>query len=138
MPYNAIKNSLAAKIRLNRSCWPRWSKPQTGLFQVEEVSRQMHNVTLREATNSRTVILTDIGFSQTLVAGPMIFFRPVQLRTFAMTSGMAFVFPAEMERELRESYRKWQSLDSSERYVRFFRLYRNRGLDLEYAPVGKP
>ena len=110
---------------------------KAGLFRVESTSRQMSNVTLSDAIDGSSVTLTDIGFSQTLTAGPMVFFRPVQLSLFTMTSGIAFVFPGEMEHELRDLYRKWHDLDSSERYARFFKLNRNRGLTTEYAPVGK-
>lgn len=111
---------------------------KAGLFQIENASRQMSNVTLSDATDGSSITLTDIGFSQTLTAGPMVFFRPIQLSLFTMTSGIAFLFPGEMERELRDLYRKWHDLDSSERYARFFKLNRNRGLAMEYAPVGQP
>ena len=110
---------------------------KAGLFRVESTSRQSYTVTLSDATDGRSVILTDSGFSRTLTAGPMVFFRPVQLSLFTMTSGIAFVFPGEMEHELRDLYRKWHDLDSSERYARFFKLNKNRGLATEYAPVGK-
>ena len=46
-----------------------------------------------------------------------------------MTSGVAFVFPAKMERELIEHWQQW---DRSERYAKYFKLYKSKGVQVEY------
>jgi hypothetical protein len=121
---NAIERELLAAM----------VKAQTGLFKVKRVLRDKRQIVLENLINPESgVILTDINFSQTLIEGLVVFFRPIRMAKFTMTSGIAFVFPAGLEQELA---RRWKSLEvkgSAERYAWFFRESKQSGLETVYV-----
>ena len=121
------KNSVERKLLAARL------KAKTGLFKVESVSIEHYSIDLRDLLDEDTIItLTDINFSQTMVDGLVVFFRPVELDEFTMTSGIAFVFPEEMETELKKRWEKWEAIGSAKRYARLFTLYKTKGLPTLY------
>jgi hypothetical protein len=63
--------------------------------------------------------LTDLQLSQTAHQGLIVFFRPLVLSDFSMTSGMAFVFAQELEQKL---VKQWAKRSSAERYAKYFNL----------------
>jgi hypothetical protein len=108
---------------------------QTGLFRVEKALPQQCQVLLRNLGEDETSInLTDVGFSQTMIDGMIIFFRPVALARFTMTSGIAFVFPPEMEQALKNRWhREWKGVRSARRYADLFKLSKRKGLNTMFA-----
>jgi len=103
---------------------------RTGLFKVESVSSERYNVELRELVGDRKVTLTDINFSQTMSPGLIVFFRPITVAEFTMTSGIAFIFPEEAGQNLAA---QWVEGDEAERYARFFKLSKSKGLATEFV-----
>lgn len=116
--------------RIERDLLASMVKAGTGLFKVEGISSQRYSLELRGLVEERKVILTDINFSQTMIQGLVVFFRPIELADFTMTSGVAFVFPEEMERGLVARWTRW---DQAERYARFFKLSKSKGLSTLYV-----
>lgn len=110
-------------------------KAQTGLFRVEDVLQQQHHLILRGlGEEERVITLTDINFSRTMVVGLLVFFRPIELAKFTMTSGTAFAYPQAMEQVLSRRWeRKWKGASSAKRYADLFKLSKRKGLSTRYA-----
>ncbi|MBI4316908.1 MAG: hypothetical protein HY675_00340 [Chloroflexi bacterium] len=89
------------------------------------VSKSDHSLTLRDLLSEREdVKLTDVGFSQTAIVGSLLFLRVVPFDDFNMTSGIAFVFPDDLESYLLRKYKKLakkvpSESDSTKRFVSF-------------------
>ena len=81
----------------------------------------------------------DINFSQSIKNDATIFFRPLEFAEFTTSSGVAFTFPAEMETELKESWLKWDELDSSRRFAKFLNSARKEAYErLMYEGAAQP
>ncbi len=107
------------------------ARAKTGLFKVERIWKQKRMLDLQElAGERRTVSLVDIGFSQSSVQDLILFFRPIRLAEFTMSSGIAFVFPQDMEQKL---VRRWGKWSSAERYAGYFRMSKSNGIPMEYV-----
>jgi hypothetical protein len=108
---------------------------QTGLFRVESVLPQQSRLALRSlGEDGRDLILTDINFSQTLADQMIVFIRPIEVAGLAMTSGMAFVFPPDMEPSLTARWqRDWAGGRSAKRYAALYRLSKHKGMPTQYA-----
>jgi hypothetical protein len=107
---------------------------QTGLYKVKRVLRDKHQIVLENViTPEAPTTLTDIGFSQTMIAGLCIFLRPVSLSKFTMTSGVAFVFPSELQQELRAYWKHLEIKSNAERYAKFFRKSKQSGIETTYV-----
>ena len=101
-------------------------KAKTGLFRVEGVWNQTGQLDMRSLVgDTRALSLTDIQLSQTAQQGLIVFFRPLVLSDFSMTSGMAFVFTQELEQKL---IKHWAKRSSAERYAKFFNLSKSTGI----------
>ena len=119
---NAIERELLAAM----------VKARTGLFKVNQVLSEKRQIVLEDLINPDAIILTDINFSQTLIKKLVVFFRPVRLAKFTMTSGIAFVFPATLEQELVRRWKGFEAKGDAERYAWFFRKSRQSGLKTVY------
>jgi len=107
---------------------------QTGLYKVKQVFRDKKQIVLENIiTSEAPKVLTDISFSQTMISGLCIFFRPVSLSKFTMTSGIAFVFPSELEQELGTDWKRLEIKGNAERYARFFRKSKRTGIETMYV-----
>jgi hypothetical protein len=103
---------------------------KTGLFRVEEVLASRYLLNLQEIIDgNRQLSMIDINFSQYPAKNCVLFFRPIELSDFTMTSGISFVFPPKMERELLKQWTQW---DRSERYTKCFKLFKSTGIEAEY------
>jgi hypothetical protein len=106
---------------------------QTGLFKIDGVDKGKCQLKLGNLIDARqSVTLTDINFSKTMPNGVLIYCRPIRFSTLAMTSGIAFVFPQELEQEL---VAKWRELKTNDvgRYGWFFRRSKHTGFETKYA-----
>lgn len=106
---------------------------QTGLFKVTQVlpdkcQIMMDNLIVPEAS----VVLTDINFSHTIRSKLIIFLRPIRMAKFTISSGIAFIFPTELEGELVLRWRRLKSKGSAERYAWFFRKSKLSGYEMRY------
>jgi hypothetical protein len=109
-------------------------KAQTGLFKVGQVLRDRRQIMLENLIDPETPItLTDINFSQTLISGLVIFFRPICTTKFTMTSGVAFAFPAGLEQELTTRWRRLDSRGDAQRFAWFFRKSKQSGIETIYV-----
>jgi hypothetical protein len=108
---------------------------QTGLYRVEQTLPQEGQSLLRDlAGTGTTIALTDIGFSQTMISGVIMFFRPIVMPNFTMTSGVTFVFPPEMELALRGRWRReWVHARPSRRFADLFKLNKRKGITTKYV-----
>ncbi len=121
---NAIERELLAAM----------VQAQTGLYKVKQVLRDKQQIVLEDVIMSEpSTTLTDISFSQTMVAGLCIFFRPVSLSRFTMTSGVAFVFPSKLEQELGTYWKRLEIKGNAERYAKFFRKSKQSGIETIYV-----
>jgi hypothetical protein len=116
--------------RVERELLAAMVKARTGLFKVERVSPWTYSLDLRKLVDEeKAITLTDVNFSQTMAQRLVVFFRPIELPELTMTSGIAFVFPEGMERDLVAHWKRW---DSTEHYARFFKMSKSRGLATIY------
>ncbi len=107
---------------------------QTGLYKIKQVLRDKRQIVLENMiTSEAPTVLTDVNFSQMMVSELCIFFRPISLSRFTMTSGMAFVFPSKLEQQLQMDWKRLEIKGNAERYARFFKKSRQSGIETIYA-----
>jgi hypothetical protein len=99
----------------------------TGLFKIQSVAPEKGTLELISLTDAGNVILTDINFSEMNPRDLIIFFRPIRMAPFTMTSGIAFIFPVEKEQELCEQWQKLEEKGPTERYAWFFKASKRSG-----------
>jgi hypothetical protein len=122
------------EVRNGRELLAAMIKARTGLFKVNQVVSEKRQVVLEDLINPDLVVfLTDINFSQTLREKLIVFFRPVCVAKFTMTSGVAFVFPATLEPELVRRWKGFEMRGDAERYAWFFRKSKQSGLETVYV-----
>jgi hypothetical protein len=103
---------------------------KTSLFFVESIDKSNCHMELQKLVGEkRKLTLTDIGFSKTLTRNIIVFFRPIELADFVMTSGVTFAFPGNLEKELVNKWKKWSR---DEYYPGFFRLNKSKGISVKY------
>lgn len=118
---------------LERELLIAMTNANAGLFKVDSVDKNNSHLQLSNLIDvGQSIILTDKNFSQTMPSGLIIFFRPIQFSKLAMTSGIAFVFPKDLETELVTG---WHKFDTKElqRYPWFFKRSKNTGFDTTYV-----
>ncbi len=110
----------------------------TSLFKVTSISESENTLLLDDILNKKgNIKLIDIGFSKSGMPGLLLFIRLVPFKNFNMTSGIAFVFPGELERYLLRRYKKLSKKvksdsDSIKRFISFFRLNKTDGIEVRY------
>ena len=128
------QKEVGGRNRVERDLLAAKIKGTTGLFIVRDIWRERYNVGLVDLHDEgKTITLTDINFSQSIIENVIVFFRPTELPEFTTTSGVSFVFPADMEIELKEKWDEWESLGSAKRYANVFRLYKSQGMPTLYT-----
>ncbi|MDI6738143.1 MAG: hypothetical protein QME12_06550 [Nanoarchaeota archaeon] len=106
----------------------------TSLFRVISTSGEDSLVKLDDLLNKgRVVELTDLNLSKSLISDVLIFTRIVPFGSFNMTAGIAFLFNMEAEEALsRYNQARITADDSAEKYVFFFKLNRECGIETEF------
>jgi len=128
------QHEVGGRNRVERDLLTAKANARTGLFRVDEIWSDRYSLRLSDLLDERIQIeLTDMSFSQSIKRDVIIFFRPLEFSEFTTTSGVAFTFSQEMETELKECWAKWDKLDSAERYVQIFKLYKSKGLPTAYV-----
>jgi len=109
-------------------------RAQTSLFRVESSAPQRGTVSLRSLVGAeRTITLTDINFSQTMIPGLVVFLRPIELPECTMTSGIAFVFAPALAPALAQKWeRQWARQNTAERYAEIFKLSKRKGYEVMF------
>lgn len=113
----------------------------TSLFRVISSSESENIALLYDVLNKKDNIkLTDINLSKTVVPGLLLFIRLVPFKDFNMTSGFSFVFQGYLEEYLLKRYEKISKKvesdrDSIKRFVSFFRLNKEDGMEVNYGEV---
>lgn len=119
----------------------------TSLFEIESISRATYSLELVDLIDeNHTITLMDMNFSQQVMPDYLLFIRPITFENFSMTSGFSFLFPGRLEEEMIERWRKSQLSKSrrlqrrrnklplsARRYVKFFKLSLQKGLEVRYA-----
>ena len=109
------------------------AKANAGLFKIDSVDKNKCCLQLSNLIDvGQTIVLTDINFSQTIPTGLFIYFRPIQFSKMAMTSGIAFIFPQDLEPELITAWHKFET-NKLQRYAWFFKRSKNTGFDTTYV-----
>jgi hypothetical protein len=109
-------------------------RAETGLYKVEQVLGNKRQIILENLITSEVpTSLTDISFSQTLVDNLVVFLRSVRTTKFTMTSGVAFVFPNQLEQELVKGWKRLGTKGNAERYAWFFRRSKQSGIEITYV-----
>lgn len=110
----------------------------TSLFKITSISEEENTVILNDILNKKyNIKLTDIALSKYGILGLLFFFRLVTFKDFKMTSGMAFAFPEKVEKLLLVRYKRLAKKvksdnDSIRRFVSFYRLSRDYGIEVGY------
>lgn len=105
----------------------------TSLFEITSVVPEESKLELQDLLNQGTWLeLTDLGLSSTANLDGLIFFRPVELIDFTMTSGFLFPFASKHKGHLLSVHeevmkRTGSRPKSHRRFVIFNRLYRKYG-----------
>ncbi len=110
----------------------------TSLFRITAVSPLESLTALSDLLGQgQPVKLMDIGLSQCATPGFLLFVRLVPFRDVFITSGISFVFPSGLERNLLEKYEQLRGEIepdrlSQERFIYFFNRNRKEGLRVIY------
>jgi len=110
----------------------------TSLFRITTVSPSEGLTALSDLLgDGQPVKLMDIGLSQCATPGFLLFVRLVPFRDVFITSGISFVFPPGLERNLLEKYEQLRGKTepdrlSLERFIYFFNRNRKEGLRVIY------
>lgn len=115
-----------------RELIPAMVKARTGLFKVSAIDINNCQLKLNNLIEvGQSINLTDISFSQTMPDGMIVFLRPIQFSRLTMTSGIAFIFPQNLETELIAS---WHTFDGKDlqRYAWFFQRSKSTGFEVTY------
>jgi len=124
---------IGGENEIERELLEAMTKAKTGLFKVRQILRDKSQIVLEDLIRQEEpTTLTDINFSKTLMNNVILFFRPIRLAHFTMTSGIAFVFPPELEQGLVRSWKKLERKSSAERYAWFFRKSKKQGFKTKY------
>jgi hypothetical protein len=110
----------------------------TSLFRVEAVSRETYSLRLCNLVSiGDEITLVDIGFSQSVVVGFLLFLRPISLENYSMTSGVVFAFPGDMENDLVREWERFAGRRSRNAsagcYAAFFKLSKRKGIPTVYV-----
>jgi hypothetical protein len=113
-------------------------KSYTTLCKITDIKRKRNTLILTDLLdiNCEPIEIIDIGFSQTAVAGFLMFLRVVPFEDFKMTGGFGFIFYDDLEDYLIKEYKNLAKFvkspsESLKRYVGFFKLYRRHGIEIE-------
>lgn len=84
--------------------------------------------------------LIDIGLSHTAIPGLLLFIRLVSFKDFHTTSGISFIFPGNLEEYILRRYKKLSKkiasdIDSTKRFVAFFKLSKTLGMKVMYSDL---
>jgi len=140
---NAVERyqeQVGGKSRIEQELLTAMVASSTSLFKAVSVSKEMCTIRLNDLVNEgHTITLIDINFSQSVKPGWLLFVRPVTFENFSMTSGIAFLFPGDLEDELLAQWRRIQSRRgrsaqpvSARRYATFFKLSKRTGIEVRY------
>ena len=149
---NAVQQyqqEIGGETEIERELLAAMAASSTSLFRVESVSRKTYSVSLSDLVNEgHTITLMDLYFSQDVDSDYLLFFRPITLENFSMTSGIAFIFPKHLESELLKRWRGSQSRGVRRRrrralptflrrYATFFKLSKRKGVEVMYQDVDR-
>lgn len=108
-------------------------KSYTSLFKVKSTHKNEFQVHLNDILRKEDITILDIGFSQTVQTGTLIFTRIIPFEQFNISSGASFTFSHEKEeyllrrqRTLKKKY-ELEGVDIA-RYIAFFMLNRTDGI----------
>lgn len=110
----------------------------TSLFKITSISETENMLFLSDLLNKQgNIKIIDIAFSKSATPGLLMFIRLLSFKDFNMTSGTSLIFDEELEEYLLRKYKKLSKKVKSDsetirRFVSFFKLNRNYGIDVEY------
>ena len=124
----------AADSELEREMLDALIHSKTSLFRVTSVDPSQSHVVLEDLLNDEDIELTDQNFSRTASPDVLLFLRLVCFDDLAMTSGLSFAFPSDLEDHLLTVYNrvleKTTRPPSMSRFIAFHKLNRKYGRDV--------
>jgi hypothetical protein len=142
------QEEIGGETEIERELLAAMVASSTSLFRIESVSRRTSSLSLVDLVNENQVItLMDLSLSGTGTTNYLLFFRPITLESFSMTSGVAFVFPGHLESRLLAHWRELGAPGSRTkrqpplstsllRYAAFFKLSKRMGVEARLEDVG--
>jgi len=142
------QEEIGGETEIERELLAAMVASSTSLFRIESVSRRTSSLSLVDLVNENQIItLMDLNLSRTGTDNYLLFFRPITLGSFSMTSGVAFVFPSHLESKLLEQWQELQAHGSHNkrqepqptsllRYAAFFKLSKRVGIEMRFEDVG--
>lgn len=146
-----VDNKNAIKIYQEKTGWENEIEKEildalllsyTSLFKVTSVSEEKSTIFLYDILNKKNNIeLMDINFSKFAVPGVLVFFRLIPFNDYNITSGISFAFPGSLEKYILRKYNKLSKKikidnDSIKRFVSFFRMNKNDGIEVRFFEAG--
>jgi len=127
------------KNKVEKDIFDALSNSYTSLFKITSISRHNNTLILKDILNKKDDIkLIDIAFSNTIShSNYLLFTRILPFMDFNMTSGVSFIFPANMENYLIRQYKKKitkikSNHEAIKRFVSFYQLNKKHGIDVSY------
>lgn len=111
-------------------------RADTSLFRVTSVDEPERRLVVADLLSDEAGIeLTDVGLSETVDSGMLLFFRLVPYAAFNMTSGVTLPFAGRREEHLLNVYDQVSERVTSRpasvtRFVSFYKLHKKYGLDI--------
>lgn len=115
----------------------------TSLFRVKSIEGDESSLLLKDLLEGvEDAKLVDCSLSRSALPGHLLFTRLCPISSFNMTSGVEFAFPPQIENSLISDYKELKEEVDSEyssvkKYASFFKLYRMRGVEVQYIDLDK-
>lgn len=141
------QEKIGGETEIERELLAAMVASSTSLFRIESVSRRTSSLSLVDLVNqNQSITLMDLSLSKTGTINYLIFFRPITLASFSMTSGIAFVFPTHLESKLLAHWRELEAprsrtkrqpprSTSLQRYAAFFKLSKRVGVEMRFEDM---
>lgn len=132
------RSTVGGETPIEEALLSAMSDSRTSLFRVQETDPADGTVKVADLLEDVPDIkLIDRRFAESASPDLSVFLRMLQLDDLAMTSGLVFGFPAGEEAELASVYEevleRTSRPDAQARFVTFYRLYRERGVETRMA-----
>ena len=136
-PVETYQKNNNAENKIEKQILQALTQSYTSLFSIIGMDYKKHTVMLHDVLNNSNIEITDYHLSKTINKNTLLFCRIVCLNDFNMTSGIAFVFAAELKEYLLSTYERMKKENNMQpdnivRFVSFFRLNRTDGYDIVY------
>lgn len=142
-PIETYKEEVGSKNLEEKKVLQSFLSSRTSLFKVNSIDTDESSLMLKDLlTKEEDEKLIDNSLSRSVRTGYMLFTRLCPISNFNMTSGICFAFPSGIENDLISQYNGLKEKIDSEygsvkKYASFFKLYREKGMEVQYVDLDK-